>query len=383
MPELTEEQIMLRDAAQSWVRQRAPVSALRKLRANGSAAHGFDPATYAEIAEMGWASVIVPEEHGGADFGYASLGLILEQLGKTLVASPLLSSGLAGASALRLGGTAEQQARWLPGIADGSTVATLAVDEGARHDPLGIRLRADADADADFTGWRLSGNKQPVLHGMAADLLIVAARTAGSPDEADGITLFLVAADAVGIERTALVEIETRGAAAVDFDGVALGADAVLGEVGEGAVLLDAILDRARIGTAAEMLGAAQEAFETTLDYLRTRIQFGEIIGTFQALQHRVSALYGEIELTRSAVEAAFAALDRDGPDVPELASIAKVLAGETLRLVASEMIQLHGGIGMTNEHDAGHYYKRARVADMSYGSAAYHRERFAALTGH
>jgi len=379
MPELTDEQIMLRDAAQAWVRQRAPVGALRKLRSNGSAAHGFDPATYAEIAEMGWASVIVPEDHGGADFGYASLGLVLEQLGKTLVASPLLSTGLVGASALRLAGSAEQQARWLPGIADGSVIATLAVDEGARHDPLGIRLRAEADG----AGWRLTGRKQPVLHGVAADLLIVAARTAGAAGEADGITLFLVEADAAGIERTALLEIETRGAAAIDFETVALGADAVLGEVGKGAALLDAILDRARIGTAAEMLGAAQEAFDTTLDYLRTRVQFGEIIGTFQALQHRVAGLYGEIELTRSAVEAALAALDRDGPDVPELASIAKVLAGETLRLVATEMIQLHGGIGMTDEHDAGHYYKRARVADMSYGSAAYHRERFATLTGH
>ncbi len=379
MPELTDEQIMLRDAAQAWVRQRAPVGALRKLRSNGSAAHGFDPATYAEIAEMGWASVIVPEDHGGADFGYASLGLVLEQLGKTLVASPLLSSGLVGASALRLAGTAEQQARWLPGIADGSVIATLAVDEGARHDPLGVRLRAEVDG----AGWRLTGRKQPVLHGIAADLMIVAARTAGAAGEADGITLFLVEADAAGIERTALVEIETRGAAAIDFENVALGADSVLGEVGKGAALLDAILDRARIGTAAEMLGAAQEAFDTTLDYLRTRVQFGEIIGTFQALQHRVAGLYGEIELTRSAVEAALAALDRDGPDVPELASIAKVLAGETLRLVATEMIQLHGGIGMTDEHDAGHYYKRARVADMSYGSAAYHRERFATLTGH
>lgn len=379
MPELTDEQIMLRDAAQAWVRQRAPVGALRKLRSNGSAAHGFDPATYAEIAEMGWASVIVPEDHGGADFGYASLGLVLEQLGKTLVASPLLSSGLVGASALRLAGTAEQQARWLPGIADGSVIATLAVDEGARHDPLGVRLRAEVDG----AGWRLTGRKQPVLHGIAADLLIVAARTAGAAGEADGITLFLVKADAAGIERTILVEIETRGAAAIDFENVALGNATVLGEVGKGAALLDAILDRARIGTAAEMLGAAQEAFDTTLDYLRTRVQFGEIIGTFQALQHRVAGLYGEIELTRSAVEAALAALDRDGPDVPELASIAKVLAGETLRLVATEMIQLHGGIGMTDEHDAGHYYKRARVADMSYGSAAYHRERFATLTGH
>lgn len=379
MSELTEEQIMLRDAAQSWVRQRAPVSALRKLRGIGAAVRGFDPATYAEIAEMGWASVIVPEAHGGADFGYASLGLVLEQLGRTLVASPLLSSALAGASALRLGGTAAQQAQWLPRIADGSAIATLAVDEGARHDPAGIGLRAQADG----AGWRLTGSKQPVLHGMAADLLIVAARSAGAPGESGGLTLFLVAADADGVERTGLVEIETRGAAAIDFDDVMLGADAVLGEAGKGAALLDAILDRARIGAAAEMLGAAQEAFDTTLDYLRTRVQFGEIIGTFQALQHRVAALYGEIELTRSAVEAALAALDRDGPDVAELASIAKVLAGETLRLVSAEMIQLHGGIGMTDEHDAGHYYKHARVADMSYGSAAYHRERFATLTGH
>ncbi|MGV3478647.1 MAG: acyl-CoA dehydrogenase family protein [Sphingobium sp.] len=373
MHQLTEEQIMLRDAAESWVRQRAPVGALRRLRANGAAATGFDPALYAEIAEMGWASVIIPEEFGGADFGYASLGLVLEQLGRTLVSSPLLSSALAGASALRLGGTPEQQVHWLPRIADGSSIATLAIDEGARHDPHHTALHADADG----TGWRLTGRKQPVLHGMAADLLIVSARTA------EGITLFLVEADMAGVSRIGLSEIEPRGSAAIEFVGVAVSAAAVLGTVGEGAFLLDAVLDRARIGAAAEMLGAASEAFETTLDYLRTRVQFGEIIGTFQALQHRVAALYGEIELTRSAVAAALAALDRDGPDVAELASIAKVLAGETLRLVSSEMIQLHGGIGMTDEHDAGYYYKRARVADMSYGSAAYHRERFAVLTGH
>ncbi|HYE51342.1 MAG TPA: acyl-CoA dehydrogenase, partial [Azospirillaceae bacterium] len=180
-----------------------------------------------------------------------------------------------------------------------------------------------------------------------------------------------------------LQEIERRGAALVRFEGVAVGDGAVLGVPGEGAALLDRVLDRARAAVAAELLGSSTQAFHTTLDYLKTRVQFGQIIGRFQALQHRAAVLYGELELARSAVEAALAALDEEGPDTPALVSLAKALAGDTARRVAAEMIQLHGGIGMTDEHDAGFYLKRARVGDMSYGNAAFHRERYAVLNGY
>ena len=378
MAVLSEEQRMLRDAAESWARERAPVTAFRRLRDAG-APLGYDPALYREIAEMGWAGILVPEAYGGCDFGHPSMGLVLEALGRTLTASPLVSTAVAGVSAFALGGTDAQRGRWLPALAAGEAVAALAVDEGARHAPAMTALAAVRTG----AGWRLDGIKRPVLHGMAADLLVVAARTGGRPGDADGITLFLVGAGADGVSRAPLQEIERRGAALVRFDGVAVGDDAVLGAPGEGGVLLDRVLDRARAAVAAELLGSSTQAFHTTLDYLKTRVQFGQIIGRFQALQHRAAVLYGELELARSAVEAALAALDEEGPDTPALVSLAKALAGDTARRVAAEMIQLHGGIGMTDEHDAGFYLKRARVGDMSYGNAAFHRERYAVLNGY
>jgi alkylation response protein AidB-like acyl-CoA dehydrogenase len=368
---------MLKDAALTWAAKRAPVAAYRTLRDRGSTL-GYDPATYAEIADMGWTGVIIPEAYGGAALGSSGLGIVLEQLGRTLVASPLVSSALAAASALLLGGSEAQRTRWLAPIAAGAAVATLALDEAGRHAPLETALCA-APADG---GWRLTGDKRPVLHGMGAHLAIVAARTAGRPGEAGGITLFLVDTASHGLKRSPLLEIEARGAAAYAFEQVPVNADAVLGCVGEGAPLLEQVLDRARAGVAAEMLGGALHAFEMTLEHLKARVQFGRPIGSFQALQHRAAGLYGELELTRSAVGAALDAIDADRSDTAELASLAKALAGGTFRRVAAEMVQLHGGIGMTDEHDAGLYLKRARAADMSYGSAAFHRERYGMLTG-
>ncbi len=375
---LTEEQAMLRDMAKGWAQEKNPVAAFRRMRDSG-APLGYDPVAWREMAQMGWAGVLIPEDHGGSDFGYLSMGLLLEETGRTLTASPLLASAVAAASTLRLGGSDAQKAKWLPTIAAGETVATLAVDEGPRHAPGQVALRAERAGD----GYRLFGAKRFVLEGEGADLLIVSARTAGDPGDLEGITLFLVPGDAAGLTRARLSLADCRGAADVFFDGVALGDDAVLGTPGEGFALLDKALDRARAGLAAEMLGAASQAFEATVDYLKTRVQFGQLIGSFQALQHRAGRMFMELELTRSTVEATLAAIDAGSPDAPLLASLAKAKAGETFNLVSNEMVQMHGGIGMTDAHDAGLYLKRARAAEATFGGQAFHRDRYARLKGY
>ena len=382
MAVLTEEQTMLRDGAREWVSARAPVAALRRLR-DAKAGDGFDPALWREMGELGWAGVVVPEAHGGSAFGYAGLGLVLEETGRTLTASPLLSTGLIGAAALTLGGNEAQQGEWLPKIAAGEAVVALALEETAHHAPARTALKADKH----MSGFTLEGKKTFVLDGMEADVLIVPARTTGAPGDEAGITLFLVTADAAGVTRSRLETIDSRGAAEIAFAGVQVGEDAVLSEVDGGFALLDRVLDRARAGAAAEMLGAATQAFETTLDYLKTRNQFGQLIGGFQALQHRAAKMFTDLETTRSAVEAALEAIDRADAsgqegDVRAACSLAKALAGETLHKVSNEMVQMHGGIGMTDAHDSGLYLKRARVVEAAYGSQSFHRDRFARLMG-
>ncbi|HEX8570249.1 MAG TPA: acyl-CoA dehydrogenase family protein [Caulobacteraceae bacterium] len=368
---LTEEQQMPRDAARDWARERSPVAALRRLRDSGDG-RGFDPALWAEMGQMGWTGVLVPEAHGGSDFGFSALALVLAETGRTLTASPLLSTAVIGASALTLAGSEAQQAAWLPRIASGEAVVALAVEEGPHHAPERIALLAEP-ADG---GWRLAGEKRFVPEGGDADLFIVAARGAGEPD---AITLFLVPADAASATPRRMAD--SRGWADVRFD-AALADDAVLGEVGAGRPVLEAVLDRARVALAAEMLGSAAEAFEITLAYLKTRTQFGQLIGGFQALQHRAAQMFTQLELARSCVEAAAAAVDAGAPDLPLLASLAKAKANDVLHLVSNEMVQMHGGIGMTDEHEAGFYLKRARTAEALYGSSAWHRDRYARLAG-
>ncbi|HEY1447047.1 MAG TPA: acyl-CoA dehydrogenase family protein [Caulobacteraceae bacterium] len=362
MAVLTEEQSLLRDAAKTWTQEKSPVSAFRKMR-DSSAPLGYDPAAFAEMAQMGWTGVIIPEEYGGSDFGYLGLGLILEETGRTLTASPILASALAAASAIILGGTAAQKQAWLPRIASGEAVGALAVDEGPHHAPARIA--------ATFSGGKLTGKKTFVLEGMAAGLLVV---SANGPD---GPGLFLVKADDAGVTRHRLSLADSRGAANIEFK------DAAAEPLGGGAELIDKVLDRARAGLAAEMLGSALQAFETTLDYLKTRVQFGQVIGSFQALQHRAAKMFTDLELARSCVEAALTAIDNDSPDVPELVSLAKAKMGDTLHLVSNEMVQMHGGIGMTDAHDAGLYLKRARAQETALGGQAFHRDRYARLQGY
>ena len=350
MAVFTEEQTMLRDAAKAWVQEKSPVTAFRKLRDGGNI-DGFDRAAWREMAEMGWTGILVPEEFGGTGLGYVTLGVVLEETGRTLTASPLVSTALTAATALLLGGSEAQKTEWLPRIAEGSVVAALAVDEGPHHHPEKIAM----------AGGTLSGTKSFVAEGGAAELIIVATR--------DG--LFLVRGDAKGLTRHKLHSVDSRGFANLTFENV---------EAEAMAPVLDEVLDRTRAGLAAEMLGTATQAFDTTLDYLKTRTQFGQLIGTFQALQHRAARMYTDLELTRSCVEAALGAIDRGANDVPQLVSLAKAKAGETLHLVSNEMVQMHGGIGMTDAHDSGLYLKRARVAEALYGGASYHRDRYATL---
>ncbi|MBV9511401.1 MAG: acyl-CoA dehydrogenase family protein [Caulobacteraceae bacterium] len=378
MAVLSEEQNLLRDAARTWTREKSPVSAFRKMRDSG-APLGYDPAVFAEMAEMGWTGVIIPEAYGGSEFGYLGLGLVLEETGRTLTASPLLSSALAAASALMLGGDEAQKGRYLPAIASGELVAALAVDEGPHHAPEKVALTAARSG----AGYVLSGTKSFVLEGMAAGLLVVSARTAGNPGDEAGITLFLVPADAKGVGRMPLTLVDSRGAARIRFDKVEVGPDALLGREGEGFPLLEQALDRARAGLAAEMLGAALQAFEITVEYLKTRVQFGQVIGAFQALGHRAARMFVELELARSCVEGALQAIDEGAPDTPQLVSLAKAKMGETLHLVSNELIQMHGGIGMTDAHDAGLYLKRARAAEFAFGGQSYHRDRYARLNGY
>jgi alkylation response protein AidB-like acyl-CoA dehydrogenase len=375
---LDSETALVRDTALDFFAKRAPVSALRKLRDDQDPL-GFSLPIWRQMAELGWAGFLVPERHGGSAFGHLGLGQVMEAAGRTLAATPLLSTALIGASALALAGSTAQQEQHLPAIAEGTKLVALALEEGAHHAPY----RIAAAAKRHGAGFRLSGEKRFVIDGHVGELLIVAGRTSGAVDEPRGITLFLVPGDAKGMRRQRTTMVDAHNAAVITLDGVELGDDAVLGRIDGGAEVLEPVLDRARAGLAAEMLGSASEAFDRTVQYLKDRKQFGVAIGSFQALKHRAAQLFCEIELARSAVIAALTALDANANDAAQLASLAKTKAGDALFLASNEGIQMHGGIGMTDEHEIGFFLKRARVAEASFGDRAFHRDRYAALMGY
>ena len=377
MAALTEEQTLLKEQAKTWAKEEAPVSKFREMRDSGTEA-GFDKGAWAAIGEMGWAGILIPEEQGGVAMGHLTFGVVLEELGRQLTASPLLASAGAGASALILAGSESQQSEWLPRIADGSAIVTLAVDESPRHAPLQTAMTAEATE----TGFVLEGHKTHVPEGIAADAFVIAARTQGEPGSSEGISLFLVPGDASGLSRTRLMTADSRGYANLELSKVEVPASALLGELNQGNPLLESILDCGRAHLAAEMLGVAAESFDMTLDYLKNRIQFGQPIGSFQALGHRASTLFTEMETTRSCVEAALQALDDGDENAAELCSLSKCKAGQFLHHMSNELIQMHGGIGMTDEYDAGLYLKRARALEFALGNEAFHRDRFATLRG-
>jgi len=372
---LSSEAQMVRDTAHAFFKERAPITALRKLR-DSNDPDGLSRALWREMAELGWTGFLVPEDHGGTDFGVLGLAQVMEAAGRTLAASALVSTALVGASLLAMAGSDDQKAEHLPPLVAGERLFALAFEEGSRHQPYRIAVAATKQGAA----YRLSGQKVFVLDGHVADVLIVAARTSGARDDRDGITLFLVPGDAPGVTRQRTIMIDSRNAAQIRFDNVSA---EVLGRVGGGADVLDRLLDRARACLAAEMLGSAAEAFERTVQYLKDRKQFGVAIGSFQALKHRAAQMFCEVEVTRSAVVAACSALDENANDASALAVLAKGKANDTLDLCGNEGVQMHGGIGMTDEHEIGFFMKRARVARATFGDTAFCRDRYAALLGY
>jgi alkylation response protein AidB-like acyl-CoA dehydrogenase len=377
---LNDEQNMLKDSARDFCASNTPIAQLRKLRDSDNP-DAFDRATWKAMVDLGWAGIPWPEEYGGLAFGYKGLGVVTEEAGRTLAASPLFASVWVGGTLVNLGGSDAQKAELLPAIAAGDLLLALALEESHRHDPYGIATSAARSGE----GYVLNGSKTFVLDGNSADKLIVVARTSGQRGDRDGITLFLVdrAAAGVSVNRTKMTD--SRNAANVDLKDVAVGANAVLGKVDAGAEVLDPALDVARIGLAAEMLGSLQECFERTIAYLKDREQFGVPIGSFQALKHRAADMFCEVELSKSCVLEALTALDegRDAKEVARLASLTKAKVGETFNRVSREGIQMHGGIGMTDDFDIGFFLKRAAVAEQTFGDVNYHRNRYGELEGY
>ena len=377
---LNEEQTMLKDSAKDFCTTNAPIGQLRKLRDDANP-DGFERGTWASMVELGWAAIPCDEEHGGLAFGYKGLGVVTEESGRTLTASPLYASVWVGGTLINVAGSDAQKAEMLPQLAAGEMLLALALEESHKHDPYGISTTATASGD----GFILDGRKTFVLDGHVADKLIVVARTSAEVGSRQGLSLFMVDREAQGVAVTRTLMADSRNAANIALSNVQVGNDALLGALDGAADALDQALDIARIGLTAEMLGGIQECFERTVAYLKERKQFGVAIGSFQALKHRAADMFCEIELSKSCVLEALTALDedRDREEVAKLASLAKAKVGETYNLVSREGIQMHGGIGMTDEFDIGFFIKRAAVAEQTFGDVNFHRNRYGELEGY
>ena len=371
---LNDEQTMLRDTAKDFVAEHAPVSHMRSLR-DADDQVGFSRNLWKQFAEMGFTGMLIGEEQGGLGLGHVEAGVVLEEIGRNLSPSPFLSTAVAAVAALK--GSAQAE-RWFPGMIAGDTVAALAIDEGAKH-----RSAVAMKAERSGNGFKLTGAKQFVTHGHVADLLIVAARTAGSAEDDQGVTLFAVPRDAANLSARAERLTDASLAARIKFDGVEVDADAVIGEVDAGRDPLRRLLRAGRTGAAAEMLGVGGGAMDMTLGYLKERKQFGTVIGSYQALQHRAAHLYSEMEVARAAVLKAQQLLDAGDDRAEAAVSVAKAMTGITTTLAVQEGVQMHGGIGMTDEYDIGFYMKRGRVLAEMFGDANFHADQLARAAGY
>ena len=374
---LTEEEQFLKDTAKSFAEERSPITHFRSLR-DMSDPMLWDKNIWDEMSKLGWPGIMIPEEFGGSNFGLSGICVVLQECAKTLTPSPLFASGVLGAYAINNYGTKEQKEKYLPLIASGELTTSVAVDESSHHNPYDTVLIAKKNSDE----YILSGKKNFVIDGTSSDLLIVLARTSGKKGDLTGLTLFLVDPTNEGIDRIKLEMADSRNYANIIFDNVKISSKNILGDIEAGGEAIDDVLDIGRIAMSAEMLGNAESAFETTIEYLKQRKQFGVLIGTFQALQHRAAEMFCEIELTKSSVMAAMQGADNNSNELQRLASLAKTIAGETLHLVSNEAIQMHGGIGVTDEYDLGFYLKRARVVEQIFGSSKFHTERYANISG-
>lgn len=373
---LNEEQQSLKDIAKEFLQKNAPVTHFREIRDTENEL-GYDEKLWKDMVDLGWSGILVPEEYGGFDFGMVGMGSIFEEMGKMLTPSPLFATGVIGASLITLGGSNSQKQNYLPQIVDGSITTALAVEESNRHSLSQINTQAIKEG----VNYKITGDKTFVIDGHSASLLIVAARTGGKEGDLSGITLFLIDPQSTGVTITKTSMVDSRNSANISFDGVIVSSENILGEENSGSGILEQVVDRAQVAISAEMLGNASQAFDLTLAYLKERKQFGSLIGTFQALQHRAAEMYSELELTKSSVIAACVAVDENSNDLTRMASLAKFKAGETNHLVTNEAVQMHGGVGVTDEYDVGLYLKRARVTEHIFGNAEYHLDRYASLS--
>ena len=376
MMTLTEDQRMLQDSVAPFMAEEGAIKTqLRHWRDSGCK-DGFGHGLWKQFAELGLTGILIPEAQGGAGLGMVEAGVVLEEVGRNLTPSPFLTTAVATVRAIE--GSAQAE-RWFPGIVAGDTVAALAIDEGKHHDPARVALEAKRSGN----GFTLNGTKQFVVHGASADLILVAARTAGAAGEREGVTLFAVERGAAGLSVDNLALVDSSKAARLTFEGVSVDADAVVGEVDAGWTPLSRALNAGRAGAAAELVGVAAGAATMTLDYLRQRKQFGKLIGEYQALQHRAAHLYGEIEIARAAALKAAQLLDAGDARAELMVSVAKAKAARVAALAVQEGVQMHGGIGMTDEHDIGLYMKREAVLSELFGSPRFHANRVAELSGY
>ena len=373
----TEDQAMLKDSVAPFLAENAPVKHLRALRDSNDQT-GFARDLWKQFAEMGFTGILIPEAEGGLGLGHVEAGIVLEEIGRNLTPSPFLTTAVAAVEALK-GAGAHLRGEWFPRILSGDVVVGLAIDEGAKHRPAATALVAERAGN----GFKLSGKKQFVVHGHVADMLIVSARTAGAPGEEQGITLFAVSRDAAGVSVEADRLVDSQLAARVTLEGVDVTADAVIGDVDGGWSVLTKLLDAGRIGAAAEMVGVGGGAMDMTFTYLKQRKQFGKLIGEFQALQHRAAHLYGEMEGARSIVLKAQHLLDDGDPRAELFVAAAKAKAGLACNLSVREGVQMHGGIGMTDEYDIGLYMKRDRALAEFLGDTYFHADRVARMNGY
>ena len=373
---LTDDQRMLQDVVRPFMAEEGAIKPqLRHWRDSGCK-DGFGHGLWTQLAELGLTGMLVPEKDGGAGLGQVEANLVLEEIGRNLTPSPFLTTAVAAVEALKASGRLSEE--WLPKIASGAAIVALAVDEGAKHRPEATALKAERSGN----GFKLTGTKMFVLNGHVADMMIVVARTAGAAGETEGLTLFAVPKDA-GQTADPRRLVDSSLASHVAFDGVEVDADAVIGEVDSGGEVLTRLLDAGRVGAAAEMIGVGSAAMDMTVDYLKQRKQFGKLIGEFQALQHRAAHLYGEMEVARATVLKAQQLLDAGDPRAEIAVAVAKAKTGKAVRLSVQEGVQMHGGIGMTDEYDIGLYMKRDRALEEFFGDARYHAERVARMSGY
>ena len=374
---LTEEEQFLKDTAKNFADERSPITHFRALRDNNDPLL-WDKDLWSEMTKLGWPGILIPEDYGGSNFGVTGISVILNECAKTLTPSPLFATGVIGAYSITNYGTEKQKEFYLPKIVNGELTTALAIDESSHHNPADTEIIAKKQGSSFI----INGKKTFVIDGASADLIILLARTSGIKGDMTGLTLFLVDANSNGIDRRKLDMADSRNYANINFKNVEIPDSDILGDLETGGETIENILDIGRIAMASEMLGNAEAAFETTLDYLKQRKQFGVLIGSFQALQHIAAEMFCEIELTKSSVMGAMKAADEGSNELQRLSSLAKTMAGETLHLVSNEAVQMHGGIGVTDEYDIGFFLKRARVAEQIFGSSKFHTERYANLSG-